>query len=280
MAALQTNKLPAGSGNYLAGVTTEAPPRPSASVIYGPPGVGKTSIGASFPSALFLVDGGELGVDTLKRGGQIHDVPVLPPAKHWHDVLGTIRELIESEHDYKTLVVDTIGGMERLCHEFVCARDFKGDWGDQGFASYNKGYEVALPEWHIFLAALDELRDKRGMGILLLAHSHTKPHKNPEGEDFDRILPAVHHKTWAKTHKWADLVGYYRYYVVTEKSSSGAKAKGKGGKARELVVEYSAAFDAKNRHGLPASINMGASGAESFQKLSEAIKAARVVKKG
>ena len=69
-----------------------------------------------------------------------------------------------------------------LCHQFICTRAFDGEWGNKGFGSYSKGYEVALPEWTRFLNALDRLRIERKMTILALTHTKVKSFKNPEGQ--------------------------------------------------------------------------------------------------
>lgn len=239
--------------------------------MYGPPGIGKTSFGASAPDPIFLHDEQEDGVNTLRAARRIpEDTPALPPAATWGDVLGSLRALSEGEHTYKSLVIDTIGGMERLCHEHVCNRDFNGDWGERGFSSYAKGYEVALADWRQFLNALDDLRTHRGMRVILLGHSQVKPFKNPHGEDYDRYVPDVHHKTFSVTHKWADMILFANYYVHVD--SKGGRAKGKGGQLRMLYTEYHAAFEAKNRFGLPAEIEMGNSGTEAWTNLVNAIK--------
>lgn len=245
-------------------------------MFYGPPGIGKTSFGASIPGAVFLVDDKEDGINTLKSSNLVSkSIPVFPPATAWVDVLGMIDSLATGEHNHKALVVDTIGGLERLCHEHVVKTEFNGEWGDRGFASYAKGYEVALPHWREFLNGLDRLRNDRSMSIMLLGHSIVKPFKNPNGADYDRYQPDVHPKTWAITHKWADLILFGNYYVQTTKE--GGRTKGKGGSDRVMYTEFSAAFEAKNRHGLPDEISMGTSGATAWGNLVSALKAAKEV---
>ena len=69
----------------------------------------------------------------------------------WDELLAAIRALIDQEHAYRTLVIDTLNGAERLCHEHVCRRDFGGRWGRDGFTAYMTGYEVALADWRELL---------------------------------------------------------------------------------------------------------------------------------
>lgn len=260
--------------DWLAEISREAKPKPTAAVVIGPPGVGKTSLGAAAPKPVFLIDSQEDGISTLKASKLVAaDIPVMPPVSTWQDGLDALASLESGEHDFRTLVIDTLGGFERLCHEFICQSEFKGIWGEKGFSSYARGYEVSLPEWRTFLNRLDRLRSERGMLIIALAHSLVRPFKNPEGEDYDRYIADMHHKTWSVTHKWADMVLFANYHVEVEKE--GGRNKGKGGQRRFLNTEHHAAYDAKNRHGLPPAISMGESGAEAWANLVNEIKAAR-----
>mgnify|MGYP003145964773 CR=1 FL=1 len=242
-------------------------------VFYAPPGLGKTSLGAAIPNRVFLVDDQELGIETLKASKRVDPTtPVFPPASDWSSVLQMLTQLAEGDHAFKALVIDTLGGMERLCHQYVCQTHFNGDWGEKGFASYARGYEVALPEWRLLLNAFDKVR-ACGISVVCLTHAVVRAHKNPLGEDFDRFVPDVHGKTWNLTHRWADMVLFGNYYV--EVDTSGSRSKGRGGHDREMHTEWSAAFEAKNRHGLPAEISMGTSGVDAWNNLKAAIAAAR-----
>ena len=246
-----------------------------AAVTYGLPGIGKTSFGAAIPGRIFLIDDKEDGIGTLKSNGLVDDsLPVLPAASRWEDVMAMLKQLADAKHDFKCLVVDTLGGMERLCHEYVCRTQFNGDWGEKGFAGYQRGYEVSLPDWRLFLNALDALRSN-GVSVMCLAHSIVRPYKNPEGDDYDRFIPDLHHKTWSLTHRWADMVLFMNYYVEVTKERGSSRAKGRGGQQRVMLTEYHAAYEAKNRSNLPSEIDMGNSGTEAWNNLREALREGR-----
>lgn len=259
--------------DWLAEVSTTAKARPMAVIAYGPPGVGKTSIGAAIPGCIFLVDDKEDGVNTLKTSRLIaQDVPVLPAVSTWEDSLECLRQLSTQKHKHKALVIDAAGGFEKLCHDYVCRTRFHSDWGEKGFAGYQRGYETSLPEWRLFLNLLDSCRGN-GMSILLLAHSIVKPFKNPTADDYDRFVPDLHHKTWSVTHRWADMVLFLDYYV--EVTDDGGRAKGRGGQQRTMYTEHHAAYEAKNRCGLPPEIGMGESGMQAWNNLKTAITQSR-----
>jgi hypothetical protein len=194
----------------------------------------------------------------------------------WNDVLSAVDWLTTAEHDYRTLCIDTLNGIERLNHENVCNRDYGGDWGERGFTGYSRGFEVALADWRELLAALDTLRETKRIAVICLVHTKVTPFHNPEGADYDRYGPDMHHKTWNLTHRWADTVLFANYFteVVTEKSNA-KKGKGFGGQQRMIYTERHAAFDAKNRSGLPETISMGTSGEQAWENFISAVKAAR-----
>lgn len=247
-------------------------------------GWGKTSFAAHMPKPIFLQSRGETGLETLIDSGQLSETPHFPECQSWPEVLGAIQLLIDQEHEFRTLVVDTVNGAERLCHEHVCARDFNGDWTDGGFMGYHRGFEVSLADWRQLLSALDELRATKRMNVVLLCHTRVKPFRNPEGADFDRYSPDMNEKTWSLTHKWADVVlfGNFSTTVVgkrgKEETDPSKRGKGTGGQARVLYTVRTAAYDAKNRIGLPHEIEMGDSPAQAWASYLTAVKAAREVK--
>lgn len=256
--------------NFLAEVSTAVIDRPNALILYGVPGIGKTSIAANIPGVVFLTDKQEDGINRLKKSGLVPaTVPVMAPAVEWADATGSVEALINGDHNYRCLAIDAMGGFERLCHEHICKTHYNGDWGEHGFSSYARGYDVACADWRGFIQKLDQLRDARKMSICLLAHAKVAPFKNPTGPDYDRYAVDVHHKTWSLTHKWADLVLFANYEVQFGKGDEGRdKGRAKSIKARLLHTEQEPGFDAKNRHGLPDTIDMGNDGQSAWNNLS------------
>ena len=258
----------------LAEITTAGSKLPGRYIIHGPEGSGKTSLGAMTPKPIFIQTLGETGLDTLIDANRLQNVPHFPgDLKTWEELTSAVQLLTEGEHKHKTLVIDTLNGAERLCHRFTCDTHFGGVWDDKGFQGYMRGYDVSLPYWTEFLGAMDRLRETRTMTIVALAHTKVAPFKNPEGPDYDRYSPDMHHKTWSLTHKWADAVLFLNFETFTEKD--GLKHKGKGGQRRVMYCERHAAFDAKNRFGLPEEIDLGDSPQEAWGAFSAALKEGR-----
>mgnify|MGYP007100108338 CR=1 FL=1 len=147
--------------------------------MHGVAGVGKTSFAACAPGAVFLMSPGETGLETLIDSRRLGEVAHFPEIRDWNDLIGIIEQLTAEEHAFKTLVLDTLNGFERLCHEYVCAREFNNEWGKKGFEGYGAGPSVAISEWKTFLAALDRLREVKRMGIVGLCHTKVKTFRNP-----------------------------------------------------------------------------------------------------
>jgi hypothetical protein len=110
------------------------------------------------------------------------------------------------------------------------------------------------------------------MGIIALCHTKVKTFKNPEGADYDRYQPDMHEKTWGLTHKWADIVLFANFHTVIEDEK---KRKAAGGQVRIIQTERTAAYDAKNRAGLPQMIQMGQDGAAAWANFVTALKSGR-----
>jgi hypothetical protein len=89
------------------------------------------------------------------------------------------------------------------------------------------------------------------MHIVLVAHTHIKTFKNPEGDDFDRYELKLHIKAGGLLKEWCDdvLFAHYETYAVNRQDEK--KAKGFSTGARVVETVRTAAWDAKNRHKLP-----------------------------
>lgn len=241
-------------------------PRPIAPrlIINGVEGWGKTSLAVNAPGAAIVMAKGETGYRTLLDANRVPSVPALV-ADSWEGLLAMLDKLAEEPGKIQTLVLDALGGFERLCHEFVCARDFGNVWSEKGFTGFGRGYDVSVTEWLGLLNRLDRLNTK-GMAIYLLSHVQVKSFKNPQGADFDRYESACHAKTWGATHKWADAVLFATYRTITDEKKG--KTKGIGGTDRVVYAERRDAFDAKNRYGFPEELDIPADPASAYQTIA------------
>lgn len=261
------------STDFLAAVSSAGSGLPSRVVLHGTEGSGKTSWAAHAPGVVFLQSRGETGLETLIDSGRLSETPHFPEVQDWDEAIGTIQSLRDGEHNFKTIAIDTLNGLERLCAEHVCSKEFSNDWSS--YDSYGRGAKVAAPVWRGLLVLLDQVRSQRRMSVVCLAHTKIKTFANPEGPDYDRYEVDMGKEFWGLTLRWADMCLFANYVTAVQKDNGANKAKGKGGRQRVLYTERHAAYDAKNRHGLPEMIQMGSSGAESWANFANALKTAR-----
>lgn len=263
----------------LADIRSSGPRKPNAHFLYAVEGWGKTSLGTQTPAPIFIQSRGETGLDTLIQNNLVAETPSFPECQNWSDVNDALDVLQSEAHPYRTLVVDTVNGLERLCHEHVCAREFGGDWGEHGFLSYGKGPKVSIADWLLLLQKLDKLRTEKGMSIFLLGHAKVGTFKNPQGADFDRYQAEMDKETYAVTAKWADSILFGNFETVVKQGKKDATDVNRKGKAvdvyRALFTQRMPAFDAKNRLGLPPEIEMGESPQEAWANLLDAMKTGR-----
>lgn len=224
---------------YLDRVTSGPQPRPYRTMVYGVEGIGKSTFAAGAPTPIFL--GTEDGTAHL-------DVRRLPPPEKFEDVLGMLAELTTAEHQYQTLVVDTVDWLEPLIWTKVCK-----DGGQPNIEAfgYGKGYVAALDLWREFVAALERLQREREMHVLLIGHSQVKPFRNPMGDDFDRYELKLHRAAAGLLKEWVEDLLFAQYETMTLEDRKTRRVKGVSTGARLLYTVRTAAYDAKNRHNLP-----------------------------
>lgn len=210
-------------------------------VIFGLDGLGKSTFASESPSPIFICAEEGLGRLTPARFPTPDDVSFL-------DILDAIEELTAKDHNYQTLVIDTLDWLEPIIWQFICERDKKPDLESYG---YGKGLVAALDQWRILIAALERMRRARRMGVILVAHSWIKPFKNPNGEDYERYELKLDKRAARLWSEWVDAVMFANYETLTITDDRTKRVKGVSSGARLLHTTHSAAWDAKNRYALP-----------------------------
>jgi hypothetical protein len=212
--------------------------RPQKAVVYGPEGVGKSTLAGHLPEPVFL--------DT--EGGTHHlDVVRLDSASTWEEITAAVQQLAKSDHPFKTLVIDTADWLEKRLIEHLCRKANKDSIEDFG---YGKGWVILAEEFARFLNSLDALL-ARGMHVVFLAHATVRKFEAPDqAGSYDRFELKLSKQVAPLLKEWADLVLFGNYVTRIAEKDNG-KMRGVGGKERVLFSTHAAAYDAKNRHGLP-----------------------------
>lgn len=215
-------------------------------LVYGVEGVGKSTLAAGAPNPIFL---------DKERGTRLLDVARFPDPETWQDVRDAVTALINEQHDYRTFAVDTLDWVEPLIWKHLCQRENVNSIEEVG-GGFQKGYIAAADEFRILLSLLERLIREKQMNVILLAHSHVKNFKNPEGPDFDRYLLKLNDKIAGVAKEWSEAVLFANYETVA-KEEKRKRAKGISTGARFLYCNRTAAYDAKNRFSLPDSLPLG-----------------------
>jgi len=213
-------------------------------VIYGVEGIGKTSLAALLPAPLFLdMEEGTHQLDVARAS--VDSIAALA---------GSLAELATDAQGFKTVVIDSADWAERLASESLIKKSGKKSIEDFGFG---KGFVMLAEEMARLLTACDTLISK-GVHVVWIAHAKTIRVSPPDMVDgFDRYELKMAKQTAPIFKEWADLLLFANYELTIIKGNDG-RVKGEGGKRRLLFAERDAAWDAKNRYGLPDKMPMEA----------------------
>ena len=137
----------------LAQLTRAHAPKPPRILTHGVAGVGKTTFASQSNKPVFVQT--EDGLGTLAS-------PHFPLARTFEEVIEALACLYTEEHDFKTVVIDSVDWLEPLVWAKAC-RD--NGWASIEDAGYGKGYVAALNLWRQYIDGLNALRDDRGMTL-------------------------------------------------------------------------------------------------------------------
>jgi hypothetical protein len=215
-------------------ITKTTPTAPKL-IVYGVPGVGKTSLAAEAGALLIDMENGAGAVPNLQR---------TPYIEKYETVMGWLREIAQMHQPPSVLAIDTLDWLVRRVVEVV-TQDLdpksKGVVNTLGgsHGGYFKGREVVENVVHGELLPALNYINSRGVAILMLAHAENVKMRTPEGIDLSVAAPDIPGFIRNVFIEWADAVLYAKF---------GTERK------RVLVTVESGTVTAKNRYGLDPEI--------------------------
>ena len=204
-------------------------------VIFGPGGVGKTTIAALAPGPVAFFDLDEsLGRLASQLPGDVK-VQVVDCEQAWEPLRLTLRS--DGWDSIRTIVIDSATKAEELAvlwtlanipheKEGVVIRRLE-DYG------YGKGFQHTYETFLGLLVDLD-VHARAGRNVILVSHDTTATVPNPAGEDWLRYEPRLQHTASGKasirlrTKEWADHLLFLGYDIDVK------DGRGKGSGTRTI----------------------------------------------
>lgn len=226
--------------------------KPLALMLHAPHGIGKSTFASEAPNPIYI---GEEENDELS-------IARFPKLQKWSDFEAQLKTLLEEDHNYKTLVIDTLDGIERLAEiEILLHKDAKGKSMATAYGGYGKSYSIMK---NMFLMVRNNyiipLRDKKGMNIVLLVHSAKKTHEDPMlNISYNLYETNLHNSTKSIFEDWVSAIFFANNLNLTAKNSDG-KEYAESADVRMIYTQKKPSHTAKNRFNLPSEIDFNVTG--------------------
>ena len=136
-------------------------------LIYGPEGIGKSTLASQFPNPVFI--------DT-EGSTNFMDVARLPAPSSWMQLTEEVQYVKDHPDVCRMLVIDTADWAEKLCIEDVCSKK-KVDGIES--VGYGRGYVYVKESFGKLLNLLSDLTDK-GINVVMTAHAQMRKFEQPD----------------------------------------------------------------------------------------------------
>ena len=212
--------------------------------ILGDAGLGKTSLANTFPNPIFIR--AEDGLQAIPLETRPDAFPELTGVD---DLWAQLKSLITEDHEYKTVVIDSVTALERIFIEHIVDTDPKKPKSiNQAMGGYGNG-TLAVGALHGRVRKACGILNKKGMHIVFIAHADTETIDLPDGEPYTRYNLRLGKKSVAPYVDDVDLVGFLKLNKFL-KGEKDEKKKAISDGTRVLSVTATAANVSKNRYGI------------------------------
>lgn len=205
-------------------------------LIYGPPGVGKTSLASGFPANVLAAT--EKGYKALKVFKK--DI------KKWEDFKEFVEDLVTGDHKFKTATIDTADLLFDKCSIYVCDKlgikhEADAEWG--------KGWAEVKKE---FTRELNKLFQSK-YGVIFISHTKTDI-ITTQVDEIKKTVPTLSNQARRILLPLVDTIGLMHYKTVKKRHPETGKVLST---KRRLVITFEPTeeVEAKDRMGImPANL--------------------------
>jgi hypothetical protein len=224
--------------------------RPVIVTICGDSGMGKTSLAATFPNSIVMR--AEDGLQAIPVDQRPDALPVIQKES---DVWDQFTVLLKEEHNYKTLIVDSVTALERFFTQHVIDSDPKKPKSiNQALGGYGAGLSAVGALHQRVRKAAGLLNERKGMHVVFIAHADTETIELPDQDPYTRYSLRLGKKSMAPYVDDSDLVGFLKLETFTTGDGERKKAISDG--TRVLVTYATAANISKNRYGITEDLEV------------------------
>jgi GTPase SAR1 family protein len=232
--------------------------RPIIVTLFGEGGVGKTTLAAMFPKPVFIRT--EDGTQSLQGHD---DVALFPLAQSSEDVFDAIEALATQDHDFKTVVLDSITQLATMIESEIVAADPKAKSINQAGGGYGAGYNTASERHRKLRDWIGSLAYERGMNVVFIGHADTETMDLPDMDAYTRYTVRLHKKVVPHYTDNVDAVCMVRLKADLIGAGDDRKKVISTG-LREIVCHPQAASVTKNRFGITEPLTFTFDGGNPF----------------
>ncbi len=225
--------------------------RPAIITIVAEAGLGKSSLGATMPAPVFIRT-----EDGLTAQEHSH-VTAFPMAASSDQVLEQIQALCDQEHNFKTLVMDSVTALNTLVEKEIVANDPKQPQGiNQALGGYGNGHAATSERHRLIREWAGYLSTTKGMNVVFIAHADSETIDPPDSDSYTRYSIRINKKSIAHYVDNVDLVGFIKLqtFVSGGDKDAGVRAKATTSGARIITAYPTPNHISKNRFGITADI--------------------------
>lgn len=186
-------------------------------LIYGQPKIGKSTFCSRMDNPIFLAT--EPGLEALS----VYEVPV----PDWQTFLNVCAEIAKGNHQFKTIVIDTIDNLWKACAEFVREKNGIQHESDLG---YGKGWDLVKTEFFRVLRKLALMP----YGLVMTSHVELAEVKT-RTSTINKAIPTIPKSGREIILGWVDIILYCEVIVTND------------GEARVIRTQPSEAWEAGDR---------------------------------